>query len=373
MFRDTLLPASETFVTGQAEALRRWTPIYGGCRRVPGGLELPEQRVLLVNRGGLAGRAAEVVFKLTGLAPGFDAALRRAGIGLVHAHFGIDGLLALPVAGRLGVPLLVTYHGYDATVTGEQGDVSFYPHRKYLRHRDRVARGADRVLAVSGFIRDTLLSQGFPPEKVFVHHVGIDTARFSPGPEEAREPVVLFVGRLVPNKGCGYLIEAMRTVQAERPEVELVVVGDGTERAALEAAAAGLPGRWRFLGRQSHDAVRDWMRRASVFCVPSVRVPSGASEGFGLVFCEAQASGLPVVSFRTGGIPEAVEHGVTGFLSEPGDAAGLAGHLSRLLRDRDLWSRFSQAGVERVRRLFDLQRQTASLEDHYDAVLEAAG
>ncbi len=111
------------------------------------------------------------------------------------------------------------------------------------------------------------------------------------------------------------------------------------------------------------------MNRARVFCVPSVTVDSGASEGFGMVFAEAQAMGLPVASFETGGIPEAVVHGETGLLARERDTAGLAQNIIALLSDRAMWERFSDAGRRRARELFDIRRQTAALEDIYRAVL----
>jgi glycosyltransferase involved in cell wall biosynthesis len=111
------------------------------------------------------------------------------------------------------------------------------------------------------------------------------------------------------------------------------------------------------------------MNRASVFCVPSVIAASGDSEGFGMVFLESQSMGLPVVSFSTGGIPEAVEHGITGFLAPPKDDASLAGHIAQLLTSRETWTRLSGAGRERVRREFDVYQQTKKLERIYSDLL----
>ena len=89
-----------------------------------------------------------------------------------------------------------------------------------------------------------------------------------------------------------------------------------------------------------------------------------------MVFAEAQAMGLPVASFASGGIPEAVEHGVTGLLTTERDVTALAGNIVSLLTDDSLWRRFSAAGQERVKRLFDLEKQTAKLEQIYHEVLQ---
>ncbi|MEM9977890.1 MAG: glycosyltransferase, partial [Cyanobacteria bacterium P01_D01_bin.2] len=106
-----------------------------------------------------------------------------------------------------------------------------------------------------------------------------------------------------------------------------------------------------------------------VFCGPSIVARSGDAEGFGMVFAEAQAMGLPVVSFATGGIPEAVIHGETGLLSPAKDTAQLSRDLLRLLQDGDLRRRFARAGQAHVAKNFDLQKNTPLLEALYDDVV----
>lgn len=161
----------------------------------------------------------------------------------------------------------------------------------------------------------------------------------------------------------------MSKVQAIRPEVELVVIGNGPLRSALEQLAGELLCRYRFLGTQSPESVQAWMNRAQVFSVPSITAKSGDAEGFGIVFAEAQAMGLPVVSFASGGVVEAVAHGETGFLATERDWEALAKHIIYLLKDETLRQQFSQKGQERVRTLFNLHNQTRVLEDIYDSVL----
>jgi glycosyltransferase involved in cell wall biosynthesis len=111
------------------------------------------------------------------------------------------------------------------------------------------------------------------------------------------------------------------------------------------------------------------MQKAMVLSVPSVKVPNGNSEGFGMVFAEAQASGLPVVSFSHGGIPEAVAHSESGFLAPEQDWRKLSEYILILLKNEALWERFSRAGRRRVEQKFDLHNQTARLEEIYEEVL----
>lgn len=365
IFRDHLLPASETFILAAGEALRRYTPYYIGSRQVRG-LTTPSDRTFALNRFGRLGAILEVPFKVFGAPWQFGNHLRRIRPSLIHAHFGPDGALALPIARALGVPMIVTFHGFDATM--REAVIRSRVHRRYLRRRSDLQKSVPRFIAVSDFIKRCMIRQGYPAERIIVHYIGIDVRQFQPNLDAERHPVVLFVGRLVEKKGCEHLIEAMAKVCAENPDVELVIIGDGPLRDRLEAIARSTRVRHRFLGVQPPAVVKDWMNRSRVFCVPSITAASGDAEGFGMVFAEAQAMGLPVVSSFSGGIPEAVAHGETGFLAQERASDELATYILKLLRDDDTWREFSIAGRRRVEERFDLWRQTALLEEIYHEV-----
>ena len=368
VYRNTLLARSETFVLSQPEALEHFTPYFVGCNRIDG-LSLPEGRSRFINGSGPFGSLRQSAYRLFGIAPGLVRELKSLNPVLIHAHFGVDSVAGLILARRLKIPLVVTFHGYDATMKTEYARKFSFDYRKYLRWRPVVQKEAALFVAVSEFIRGKLIEQGFPQEKIAVHYVGVDTSVFAPDPTVARQPMVLFAGRLVDSKGCDYLIRAMAKVQQVNPEVELVVIGDGPLRGDMEILAASCLKKYRFLGAVSQSEVRYWMTRAKVFSVPSLTTPIGTSEGFGLVFAEAQAMGLPVASFATGGIPEAVAQGVTGFLADECDVQGLAANISLLLTDDSLWQKFSAAASKRVRERFDLREQTVKLEEMYGRLL----
>lgn len=370
VFRDHLLALSEAFVLSQGEAFRQFEPVYVGSRRRPG-VDTPPARTLVVNDGGWRGRVAEGLFKTLGLAPRLIRDLRRIGPLLLHAHFGTDGVLALPLARSLSVPLVVTFHGFDATATDEHARRSFYVHRKLLRRRKRLQETSDLFLAVSGFVRQKLLDKGFPADRTVVHYLGVDLSSFRADAAVSREPFVLFVGRLAEEKGVSDLLRAMSSVHAEKPDARVVLIGDGPLRAGLEREAVALSGRARFLGSQPPCLVRSWLNRAQVFSVPSVRLLSGEEEGFGLAFVEGQAMGVPVVSYRTGGIPEAVADGVTGLLAPPGDVEALGANIRNLLVNPGLRAQLGEAGRRRVEELFDIEKQTAKLEGIYERLVQA--
>jgi colanic acid/amylovoran biosynthesis glycosyltransferase len=368
LFCDHLLYPSETFIRAQGQALRRFSAVYAGSRRVRG-LDLPHESTYTISRGDAIGRAGEILFKLFGTAPDLVRKLRALDPVLMHAHFGPDGLRALPLAQRLGLPLIVTFHGSDATAIDIRYWKAPYGFRNYLAKKETLQRGANLFIAVSEFIRKKLLEQFFPVDKILVHYTGVDTKLFSPA-REGNEPIVLFVGRLVERKGAGYLIRAMAAVQKELPEAELVVIGDGPLRLDLERQAKESLRKYRFLGTQTPEAVREWMGRAAVFSVPSVRTRSGEEEAFGMVFAEAEAMQKPVAAFASGGIVEAVQHGETGLLAPERDWQTLAEYLSMLLNDSGLRQQFGVLGRQRVLRHFDLSTQTNALEKHYEQLIE---
>jgi glycosyltransferase involved in cell wall biosynthesis len=365
VYRDTLLPPSETFILSQGEYLAEFRAFYVGSKKV-NGIEVPSERSYFISNGSRFGRCREILFKVFGVVPSpMHEMLKRLQPVLVHAHFGPDGVLAQTFAKSLHLPLIITFHGYDATTKDHFAKKSFFLHRNYIRKRKGLLKNCSQVIAVSEFIKGKLLELGVPEGKIAVHYIGIDTNKFVPMPHIHREPIVLFVGRLVEVKGCTYLIRAMKDIQASFPDVELVIIGDGPLRKQLEEEADKSLRKFRFLGVKPHHVVKEWMNRAKVFAVPSITAENGNAEGFGIVFAEAQAMGLPVVSFQSGGIPEAVSHGETGFLVPEKDWEGMAEYINLLLNDDVLRKRMSDAARARVTAKFDLKRQNEILEQIY--------
>lgn len=372
IYHEDLLTYSETFILGQAESLRRFTPYYAGLRRV-GELETPPGRTIVVSDGTPRGRAGELLYKATGFAPRLVSRLRALRPVLMHAHFGTNGAMALPLARRLRVPLVVTFHGRDATVHDDHLRGGTLRERRLVTRRPELIRQGALFIAVSEHIRRRLLDRGFPPEKVVTHYNGIDTTFFTPrGGSPAAEPAVLFVGRFVEKKGAAGLLRAMAEVQRAVPGARLVLIGDGPLRATLEEQARALGVRCAFLGKLSAESVLDQMRAAQVFCLPSLTASNGDTEGLPTVVLEALAAGVPTVSTLSAGTPEAVTDGETGLLVPERDEGALAAALIRLLRDAPLRERLARAGRRVVVERFDAAAQARALETLYDRVAEQA-
>jgi len=172
-----------------------------------------------------------------------------------------------------------------------------------------------------------------------------------------------------------HLLKAVARVAKIRPEVKLVIIGDGPLRAAMEAEARELKINCRFLGKLMNpapgDSVHDWMRRARIFCGPSVEASDGNTEGVPFVFVESHALGLPAVGYDHAGIKEAVLHGETGLLAPERDIDSLASYLVRMLTDDPFWEKCSQRAKNWVWERFDLNILTTQLEALYNRALSS--
>jgi colanic acid/amylovoran biosynthesis glycosyltransferase len=353
IYRGPLFNPSETFIQAQATSLRRYQPILVGRKRI--GFVRPELEGRILLYPSVERLGAEMP-------------------KLVHAHFGTDGLAALALARRLSVPLVTTLHGHEITRAKSRmllsGRASWV---RYALFRRRLMRGGDRFLAVSEALRRRAVEQGFPGDRTFTHYIGVDLERFRQG-GEAEPGLVLHVARLVEKKGTSGLIRAFARIAGRLPTARLVIIGDGPLRSSLRQLAANLgqSDHVTFLGRQPPEAVESWMRRAWLIAAPSVAASDGDSEGLPTVLVEAAASGVPAVATDHSGIPEIVLDDETGFLVAEKDIEALADRLERLIGSAEMRHRMGAAANRLARRKFDLQRQSAILEEHYDAVVARA-
>jgi len=312
-------------------------------------------------------------YRLTGVAPAYHSRLKQTGAKLMHAHFAEAASSAVSISKALQIPFLFHLRGGAEMMSDAELRKKAFQ-LPYLLWRQRLWERASMFLCVSNFIRDKALQAGFPAHKTRVHYTGIDMTRFRPSesPAEKDKNLVLYVGRLVAYKGADHLVRAMHTVRKTNPDAHLAVIGDGTLRPDLERLAASLGVPCQFLGEQPWSVVRTWLERARVFCGPSLTLPDGMSEAFGNVFTEAQAMGVPVVSYRHGGIPETMLDGQTGLLADERDENQLAANLSRYLSDSDFWASSRELGMRWVRENFDVLTQTTKLETLYDEVIGRA-
>lgn len=288
--------------------------------------------------------------------------------GLIHAHFLQDGAGILPFAMRRRLPLIVTAHGYDATVAARE-----HARRTeglwYLILKPLLMRYVHGIVCVSDWIRQCLVEAGYPESKLRVIRLGIDAERLPRTDTVHHRRGALFVGRLVEKKGVRYLLEAWSKLPPAVQQEPLTIIGDGPLMPDLVEQARRLGVKPTFLGARPREEVFEAMARHRIFAMPSIRAANGDSEGLPIVLMEAQAMGMAVVAFDEGPMREAIRPGRSGLLSQKRDTGDFASHLQRLLMSADLCEDFGAAGRAHVENRFNIKNSVAALEDYYDEVV----
>ena len=283
--------------------------------------------------------------------------LERKKIDHLHNHFVFGSATVSMLASKMtGIPFSFTLHG--------PADL-FEPYRWALK--EKTARAAF-VATISHYARSQLMFFSDPADwhKIRIIHCGVDPARYHAPPvvRHDTELRLLFVGRLAPVKGLRVLLEALERLVPEIPEIRLTLVGDGPDRADLEAHAAPLGDRVRFTGYMSQDEVAEAMRSHDIFVLPSF------AEGVPVVLMEAMASTCPVIATQVAGVGELVTDGENGFLVPPGDVDMLAARIQDLARDPELRHRMGAAGPAQVQKHFDSTEEAARMLSLF---MESAG
>jgi phosphatidylinositol alpha-1,6-mannosyltransferase len=247
-----------------------------------------------------------------------------------------------------GLPRLVWVHGNDLLKIARLPVIG-----RLLR---RALRGSDRVIVLSSVVRELVAGAGVDPARIRTVRHTIDARRFGPAapdPELVRRHglagrrALLTVGRLVERKGVDRTLEALATLAAARADLVYLVAGSGPQEAALRRRARelGVEDRVRFIGAVADADLPRLYNLATVFVMPSRFIRRKATiEGFGLVYLEAGASGLPVVAGRAGGVTDVVRHGENGLLVDPDAPAQIAEAVGFLLDHPEEARRMGERG-----------------------------
>jgi len=238
--------------------------------------------------------------------------------------------------------------------------------------RKRVLLEASALFPVSRYTSGLLTKEHVPDDRIKVVNNGVDLEHFFP--REVRQfretnalsgkRIILSAARLVPRKGMDTVIRAFDGICERYDDVLLLIAGDGPDRKRLENLAGRhrKTGRIRFAGHVPYEDLPFYYSAADVFAMPARQEEDGSVEGFGLVFLEANACSTAVIGSFSGGIPDAVEHGVNGLLVDPGSVRHTARALSTLLDDYEYRSKLARQGMKRAQR-FTWENAAAKIMD----------
>lgn len=284
---------------------------------------------------------------------------------LVHCHFGPSGLTALEATRSVGLPLLVTFHGYDVGQHAKIHGAEIYS--------ELFAHG-HAFMCVSEYLLKRVVELGASPEAAILQYItsSIEDVPFSERRREDDEPIrLLSVARLIEKKGLRYSIEAVGRLASEGHNVEYSIAGDGPLYSTLDSMIrqAGLQERVTLHGLLPRPEILRLLQRSHIFVLTSVTAPSGDTEGMPVVLREAHASGLPVITTDHAGNPEAIEDGVSGFVIPERDVDSLVERLQYLIAHSERWPEMGRAGRTLVEERFDVRRLNERLVCVYENVL----
>ena len=332
---------SETFLADVATYLpAEVTVLFGPSPSIAG------RPALSQSRPAQALRALAGYFPSWEVTKAYVSAFRRARPDVVLAEYGPVGVRVAEACRIARVPLVVRFHGYDASTK----DVLDRYGQAYRYLFDKAAA----VIGVSQAMMRRLGDLGAPAGKLHYVVYGVDCDRFQGSQPGEVQPIFLATGRFVDKKAPHLTLLAFRDVLRSHPAATLRMIGDGPLHGSCQdlVEQMGLTDSVSFLGSQSHAVVADEMTRARVFVQHSVEARNGDCEGTPLAILEAGASGLPVVSTRHGGIPDVVIEGSTGFLVEERDVPAMAAHMVTLAEQPALARELGKNARLRIRQAF---------------------
>jgi glycosyltransferase involved in cell wall biosynthesis len=274
---------------------------------------------------------------------------------VVLAEYGTNGMGILTACQRFNVPLVVHFHGFDASSVLKKNP-KFY---------DRLFKTDVPLVVVSKKMQEMLLAAGAKPEKVYYNPYGPNPAFEGIALSKSfTTPIFLAVGRFVPKKAPYKTLIAFWKVLQHTPEAQLIMVGDGPLLDACKdlAAILSISHKVTFAGICDRQKIQELMQQATVFVQHSITAPDGDMEGLPVAILEAMLAGLPVVSTYHAGIPDAVIHAQTGFLCQEGDIDAMADYMMKVCKQPELARQMGIEGMKRIKAHFSLERHINQLQ-----------
>lgn len=370
LFSTNFLEYSQTFIYDEIKNHREYE-VEVFCHSIKNEKQFPYETVHYLNKKhSIRGKLEWLLYGMSTYSPSFMRKIKDNSFDVIHAHFGLGSIYALPYKRASNAPLIVTFHGYDLSVLLTKQ--RFYP--KFLRYWLRsktMFKDVDRFLAASNDLKELLIKLGAPAEKVKVWRLGVDLSDKT-YIQRKQKNNILMVGRFVEKKGFEYGIKGFAKIIKKGCKATLSIIGDGSLRTKYEQIiqSEGIVEHVNFLGVLDHKDVLETMQKMDILLAPSV-IASNKDRDSGLIVAkEAAARFMPVIGSYHGGIPEIIEHEKTGFLCDEKDVDAIALYLERLLRNPDLQKKQGEAGRKKMEKEYNIVECVKKLEEHYDDVIE---
>lgn len=273
----------------------------------------------------------------------------------IHVHHGKHVKRILPASIEYNIPIIVSIRGRD-------GSSKFKSYTRNTKRYSSLVKHGTMYLPVCRFLAEELKTLGFPDEKIHVLYGGIDLSLF-PYMErtfpENGEIRILSVGRLVEKKGFPTLIQAFKQIHAKFPNTKLHIIGTGKDEHKIRSliSECELKDAVVLKGALDLHQISNELKKAHLFCLASQTGSDGDIEGIPNALKEAMASGLPVISTQHAGIPELIEHKVTGYLVPESDDIELAKGIQFFLEHPEIWKKYTQRARKVIEKNFDLNKQ----------------
>lgn len=291
--------------------------------------------------------------------------LKREKVDAVLAEYGVTACQSLAVIKALQLPLVVHFHGYDASMHEIKDH--------YSADYEKVFEYATTIVAVSGQMKEALVEMKCPGEKIIVSAYGPDPFFFDAAPSYGSQHFVS-VGRFVEKKAPQLTIQAFKKVSVKFPDATLTMIGAGEllDDCKNLAISLQLSDKIEFAGIQAPAAIKKIFEQSIAFVQHSVIAANGDSEGTPVAILEAQAAALPVISTRHAGIPEVVLDEKTGLLCTEKNTDAMAENMLRILTEDGLAKRLGENGRKRIKQYFTLEMHLKALEDAIDSSIKTS-
>jgi len=369
----------EYYLCRELAALRYDVMLYTSDRNVPGYPGYKEH--LKCKEYELAGfrvRRVSAFLQVSHipLMPGLSGELRKDKPDIIHSHefFQLCSFYSAKVAKQLGVPFILTQHGYKKPLN----KMLWLPYWLCEKTVGKyVMKHTDRIIALTSDVKEQLVGNNVVESKVEVITTGVSTELYSPSADSilpqygitGEDKVVLFVGRLVENKGVSYLLKAFAKVKEVVAKAKLVLVGSGELENYCKnlATQLGVSGSVLFLGNFPQKIMPQLYSGAHVFVLPTIY-----KEPFGIAAAEALASGVPVIASNLDGLKVIVEDSEVGYLVSPGHVNDLTTRMVRLLTNEKLRANMSQNARRRAIEKFSWTAKATKIAEIYESARKAS-